>query len=128
MASLRQHAWLDIEPDVAWALVGAPERAAEWFPGVEAAELAGVIRTCRLRGGLVLREEIVTRDPGLRRLQYRILDGLTADSHLATIDVLPDRQHGSLVVYSTDITPDALSAGIARSVSRALDNLAARRS
>jgi hypothetical protein len=46
----------------------------------------------------------------LRRFQYRIVGGgVTADSHLGAIDVLALDDGRSLVVYSTEITPDELA-------------------
>ena len=62
-----------------------------------------------LEGGGRLEEEIVTSDDELRRFQYRIMAGdMPVEFHLGTVDVLPDGDT-SLVVYSTDVTPDEVA-------------------
>lgn len=110
MATLRSDIRIDRPADEVWAVVSDAGRISEWFPGIQASSASAQGRSCELQGGVPLEEEIVTNDPGLRRFQYRIVGGgVPADSHLGTVDVLALDDGRSLVVYSTEITPDALA-------------------
>ncbi len=51
----------------------------------------------------------------MRRLQYPFTGGMAVEHHLGTVDVLEDGPHSSLVVYSTEITPDDLAGLIGSS-------------
>jgi hypothetical protein len=78
-----------------------------WFPVVKTSSASDGKRHCELEGGVPLDEEIVTNDPTLR--QYRIVGGgVPAQSHLGTVDVV-DQGGRSLVVYSTEVTPDEVA-------------------
>ena len=66
-------------------------------------------RHCDLDGDIPLDEEIVTNDAEMRRFQYRIVGGgVPVSSHLGTVDVL-DQGGSSLVIYSTEVTPDEVA-------------------
>lgn len=69
--------------------------------------------------GLSLQEEILTIDDDLRRFQYHI-DSPIMSHHLGMIDVLAD-QGGSLVIYSTDISPDPMAYVFSGATGAALD-------
>ena len=75
--------------------------------------------------GLPMPEQLLTVDPGLRRLQYRITAPLFLE-HLGTIDVHDLGDGTCLVVYSTDAEPAALALVIGGAARAALASLAAR--
>lgn len=108
MASLRTHARIARPADEVWKVVSDVSGISAWFPGIEEATAGDGTRSCTLAGGMVLEEDIVNVDDSLRRFQYRITSGMPVDHHLGTVDVLEDGD-GSLVVYSTEITPDSLA-------------------
>lgn len=106
MATIRHHVHVDANPDDVWKLISDSTTMPNWFPGVKAVSVDGNQRTVDL-GSLELIEDIVTSDDDLRRFQYRIVGGpMVPEYHLGTIDVLPDGD-GSLVVYGTEVLPDA---------------------
>jgi carbon monoxide dehydrogenase subunit G len=110
MATLRSDVTIDRPAEEVWSVVSDAGRISEWFPAILTSSANGNGRSCELQGGIPLEEEIVTNDPALRRFQYRIVGGgVPADSHLGTVDVLSLDDRRSLVVYSTDITPDELA-------------------
>ena len=106
-----------------WALVGDPARLAEWFPGIESCTVEGDTRTIVTRSGLPTPERLITVDPTLRRLQYRITSPMFRE-HLGTIDVHDLADGSSLVVYSTDADPAALALVIGGAARAALVGLA----
>lgn len=110
MATLRSDIRIDRPADEVWSVVSDAGRISEWMPVVLTSTASGNGRSCELEGGVPLEEEIVTSDPGLRRFQYRIVGGgVPAEFHLGTVDVLALDGDRSLVVYSTEITPDELA-------------------
>jgi carbon monoxide dehydrogenase subunit G len=110
VATLRTHVKIDKPADEVWSVVSDAGNISAWFPLVQSSTASGENRHCELQGGVPLDEKIVTNDPQLRRFQYRIVGGgVPAESHLGTVDVL-DEDGSSLVVYSTEVTPDELAA------------------
>lgn len=109
MASLRTHARIARPADDVWKAVSDPAGISAWFPGIEHATAGDGTRRCTLTGGGQLDEDIVNVDDRLRRFQYRITAGMPVEHHLGTVDVLEDGADASLVVYSTEITPDSLA-------------------
>lgn len=123
MASIRHHATIDRAPDEVWKTVSDAGAISTWFPLIEQSTAEGSRRSCTLHGGGQLEEEIVTSDEELRRFQYRIISGdMPVDFHLGTIDVLPDGD-GSLVIYSTDVSPDAVAEQMDGIIAEGLDGL-----
>lgn len=109
MATLRTHITIDRPADEVWSVVSDAGSISTWFPMVQTSSAAGEDRHCQLEGGVPLDEKIVTNDPELRRFQYRIVGGgVPVESHLGTVDVL-DQDGSSLVVYSTEVTPDEVA-------------------
>lgn len=100
-----------------WTLLGAPERVHEWFPGIVSCTVDGTRRVVVTASGIPMPEDLVTVDPTLRRLQYRITAPMFAE-HLSTLD-LHDLADGTcLAVYSVDADPAPLAlviGGAARS-------------
>jgi len=105
-----------------WKVVSDAAGISAWFPGIEHATAADGTRSCTLAGGHELREDVVNVDDGLRRFQYRITEGAPVDYHLGTVDVLEDGQN-SLVVYSTEITPDELADVVGPSIEGGVQGL-----
>jgi hypothetical protein len=109
MATIRHHARIDRSPDEVWTAVSDAGSISSWFPLIEQSRAQDGVRYCSLQGGGKLEEEIVTSDDRLRRFQYRIVAGdMPVEHHIGTIDVLDDGDT-SLVVYSTDVTPDEIA-------------------
>ncbi len=124
MASLRATARIARPADEVWKVVSDPAGISAWFPGIEHATAADGTRSCTLAGGHELHEDVVNVDGDLRRFQYRITGGLPVDHHLGTVDVLEDGQN-SLVVYSTEITPDELADVVGPSIEGGVQGLKA---
>lgn len=108
MATLRTEVTIDKPADEVWAVVSDAGNISAWFPIVQTSSASGEDRHCELEGGVPLDEKIITNDPGLRRFQYRIVGGLPVESHLGTVDVI-EQGDASLVVYSTEVTPDEVA-------------------
>jgi carbon monoxide dehydrogenase subunit G len=124
MATLRSHIAIDRPVDEVWSVVSDAGRISEWFPAIASSTASGGGRSCQLEGGVPLEEEIVTNDADLRRFQYRIVGGgVPADSHLGTIDVLGLDGGRSLVVYSTEITPDELAGTMGPAIESGVQGL-----
>lgn len=122
MTSVRVHIRIAAPADVVWKVVSDAANVAAWFPAVARATAEGTSRDLHLHNGPVLHDEIVTNDQVLRRFQHSIRSGLPIESHLATIDVLDDRD-GALVIYGADVEPAAAASMMAGLVSEALDGL-----
>ena len=122
MGSVRRHEHIDRNPDTVWSLVGDLTRQHEWFP-LESCRVEGKKRWVTLPSGITFEEDIVTHDHAQRRFQYRIVGNPGIVSHLATCDVLDDGRGGSVVVYSTDMEPEALALVIAGAAGEGLANL-----
>lgn len=108
MATLRTHTTIDRPAKEVWDVVSDAGNISAWFPAVKTSSASGSARECELADGSPLSEEIITNDPELRRFQYRITGGMPVESHLGTVDVI-DNGSNTLVVYSTEITPDSLA-------------------
>lgn len=124
MASLRATARIARPADAVWKVVSDAAGISAWFPGIEHATAADGTRSCTLAGGHELHEDIVNIDGDLRRFQYSITSWLPVDHHLGTVDVLEDGQN-SLVVYSTEITPDELADVVGPSIEGGVQGLKA---
>lgn len=106
MATVRHHTRINRPADEVWKVVADFGAISTWFPPIAESSAEGGTRHCTLVDGAQLTEELVTNDPALQRLQYRIVSAPFDPSfHLATIDVF-DLDGGAFVVYSTDVTPD----------------------
>ncbi|MGQ0618260.1 MAG: SRPBCC family protein [Acidimicrobiia bacterium] len=124
MATIRHHAHLDRSPAEVWKVVADAGAISRWFPGIDSSDADGTSRRCSM-GGVELVEEIVTVDDELRRFQYRITEGpMPLEFHLGTVDVLPDGD-GSLVIYSTEVSPDDAKAMIDPAIAGGVEGLRA---
>ncbi|MPY80002.1 MAG: SRPBCC family protein [Actinophytocola sp.] len=122
MATLRTHATIDRPAKEVWDVVSDAGNISAWFPAVKTSTATGGARSCELADGSPLHEEIITNDPELRRFQYRITGGMPVESHLGTVDVI-DNGATTLVVYSTEITPDSLADVLGPAVEEGVQGL-----
>ena len=123
MASIRKHVVLNTAADTVWKMVGDPAAIIEWGPGIESCKMDGSKRILTLAQGGTVEEEIVTIDPELLRIQYRVCSGLPLDSHLATVDVIELSADSCMVVYSTDLTPTSFAKHIAAALAGSIRQL-----
>ncbi len=118
---------IEASPDAVWAVVGAPERQAEWFPGMVSSEVEGTTRTIVTAAGGFLLEELLIVDHDRRVLEYRITGPFHLDHHLGRITVAPageDPPDGaSLVTYEQELEPKALVAVLDAAIGDALVGL-----
>lgn len=122
MATVRSHTRINRSAEEVWNVVSDAGNIAAWFPAVKTSSATGSTRSCELADGTPLEEDIVTSDPMLRRFQYRITGGIPVDAHLGTVDVLDDGQH-CMVVYTTEIAPDALAETMGPTIEEGLRGL-----
>lgn len=121
-ASIRHHVRIRRSADDVWALVGAPERLHEWFPGIVGCAVDGTTRVITMGSGMPMPEEILVHDPVRRRFQYRITAPLFA-FHRGTIDVLDLGDGTCAVSYATDADPRTMALVISAGTADALDEL-----
>ena len=109
MASIHKEFLIDTPPEQVWAAVrdfGAVHQ--RLTPGmVVATELEADARVVTFANGLVLRELLVNLDDSTRRLVYASVQG-RATHHNASIQVLPEENERSRVVWITDVLPNDL--------------------
>ncbi len=117
--SVRREVRINRPADEVWAIVGDPARVAEWFTGIEKADIDGTTRVVTMGSGLAMPEEIVTNDAILRRFQYRITAPMFRE-HLSTIDVIDLGDGTSLVMYAADADPGTMALIIAGAAGSAL--------
>lgn len=124
MSSLRAEILIDAKPDRVWEVVSDAATISEWYPLISRSHLdSNGVRHIELSDGSRLEEKIVTSNEFLRRFQYRIQGGdLPVEHHLGTIDVIPIEDK-TLVVYSSEITPDNLALLVDSAVKDALVGL-----
>lgn len=123
MATLRTHLTIDRPADEVWSVISDAGNISAWFPMVATSEATDQERHCMLDGDVPLDEEIVTNDADLRRFQYRIVGGgVPVESHLGTVDVL-EQGGASLVVYSTEVTPDEVAGTLGPAIEDGLNGL-----
>lgn len=129
MATVRRELIINHPTEEVWAVIGDPASLDQWFPGIasctyEPSDEPGIVgvRKVVTQAGLSLLEEIITLDPLLRRMQYRIAGGVFKH-HLATIDVIPLDDHSCLAVYGTDAQPDVMALVLGGASEEALSNV-----
>lgn len=123
MATIRHHTRIDAPADEVWAVASDFGGLDRWFPGVDACTVDGDVRSVEVMGGaMVLEERLVTSDDELRRLQYALVGEHAPEHHIATLDVIEDGD-GALVIYSTDVIPDAMGEIIDGSLAGGIQGL-----
>lgn len=107
MTSLRRDITINAPADKVWDAVrdvGHPHERIT--PGVLTdTTFDGEIRTVTFAGGFVARERIVDVDEQHMRVAYAVVDG-PFEHHHASMQVLPDTQGTSRIVWTTDLLPD----------------------
>lgn len=121
MATVRRHIRIAAPPDEVWGVLRDPVSIARWWPGITAATHEGNTRMVTLASGPSVPEELLVVDDDQRRLQYRLHLPIVSH-HLVTVDVLDDPE-GSLVIYGTDVTPDAMALVFGGASGAALEGL-----
>lgn len=110
MASIHKELTINAPPEQIWDAVrdiGAIHtRLARQF--VLDTRIDGDSRLVTFAGGTVVRERIVDVDDRARRLAYSVVEWL-ATHHNASIQVFPDGDRRSRVVWIADLLPDELA-------------------
>jgi hypothetical protein len=109
MATIRVHTHVDAPPTDVWAAVRDPIGLVEWMPGIDGGEMVSDTARKLRMGDIAVVEEVVTIDDDLMRFQYTITEmPVPIETHLSTIDVLPDGD-GTLLIIGVDVKPDQLA-------------------
>jgi carbon monoxide dehydrogenase subunit G len=115
MASIRREIVVEAAPEQVWAAVrdvGAPhKRLAPGF--VVDARLEGDARVVTFANGLVARELIVDIDDAARRLVWSVVGSPRLTHHNASLQVVPDGERRSRVVWIADVLPNEAAPIIA---------------
>lgn len=120
MGTARAHGRIDRPAVDVWAAVTEPTAISGWFPGVAECTYADGVRHVTTATGIEVDETVVTNDTELRRFQYALQPGVVPiERHLATVDVLDDGD-GALVIYSVDVTPDAMAGAMQQTADAAV--------
>jgi hypothetical protein len=99
------------EGDLVWRVLSDAANVADWFPAMAESTGDAEGRRVTLLDGSKLEEAVVTSDAYPRRFQYRVVGGdLAIEHHLGTVDVIDLGEGSCLVVYGTEIEPEAAAA------------------
>jgi carbon monoxide dehydrogenase subunit G len=113
-------------PDDAWAAIrdvgNVHTRLARGF--VTDCRLDGDVRTVTFANGTVVDELIVSVDDAARRVAYSARGG-QAQHHHASLEVLDADGAGARLLWTTDVLPDGVGAGIAAMVEAGSQAIAA---
>jgi hypothetical protein len=116
MASVRHEIVIDAPPEHVWDVlrdVGAVHE--RLLPGrVADSRAEGGQRFLTFPDGHVIRELIVAVDDAMRRLAYSVVEGARppVDYHHASFEVYLEGDRASRLIWTTDVLPDSLAAGI----------------
>lgn len=120
MASIREEIQIDVAPEQVWAAVrDAGAVHTRLVPGYALdARIEGDERILTVPGGEV-RELIVAIDDTAQRLAYAVIAGrMPLRHHHASFQVFPRDGGHSLLVWITDILPDALAPEVRARMAR----------
>jgi len=109
MASIHKDIAINAHPNEVWAAVrefGAVHRLAPGF--VVDARLDGEARIVTFANGMVARELLVDCDDTRRRLVYAVISE-RVKQHSASVQVLPDGDAGSRLVWIVDVLPHEIA-------------------
>jgi hypothetical protein len=137
IVTVTEQVQLGVTPARAWVAIGNFLTWPSWHPAFVSTQLvqgdgrsAGTVRRIATRDGAQFTEELLSRDEGRRRLQFRILAAPTpVVDYRSTLSVKPDRG-GSTVIWSADfeVKPGASEAEVRKQIAAiyrlGLDNLA----
>lgn len=123
MATIRVHTHVDAPVKQVWEAVRDPIALVKWMPGIDGGEMVTDTARRLTMGDISVVEEVVTIDDDLNRFQYTITEmPVPIESHLTTIDVLPDGD-GSLLIIGVDLKPDELAPVIKPAMEGALSGI-----
>ncbi len=115
---------LPASPAAVWAVIGDPGRV-DWVPGVESCDYDGSVRRFGMPGAGQLAERILDLDPERRRLEYAVIESKPAlEAHHASLQV-DDHPDGALLVWETQVQPEAVEPFIRKNMDAALIQLEA---
>jgi len=137
IVTVTEQVQLGVTPARAWDAIGNFLTWPSWHPAFVSTQLvkgdgrsAGTVRRIASRDGARFTEELLSRDEGKRRLQFRILAApVPVVDYRSTLSVKPDRG-GSTVVWSADfeLRSGASEAEVRKQIAAiyrlGLDNLA----
>jgi carbon monoxide dehydrogenase subunit G len=113
MATIRKEIRTRAHPDAAWDAmrdIGAlHERLVVGF--VVDTKLDGNARIVKFANGMEAREVIIGIDEKARRLAYSVVGG-SFTHHNASAEIVPDGEHGSRIIWTTDLLPDEIAGNI----------------
>ncbi len=110
------------DADAIWAVVGDPVRI-DWVPGVASCTMDDDVRRFSMAGAGELAERILSRDPERRRLEYSVIQSTPPlKAHRAAIEVI-EQAEGCLLIWETEVLPEAVEPFIRRSMEAALAQL-----
>lgn len=114
MAFIRKEIELDARPEAVWDAVrdvGAVHR--RLAPGfVVDTRMEGDARVVTFGNGMVARELIVDVDDRARRFSWAVVGGRLSH-HNASMEVFPDANGGTRLVWTADLLPNELAGTIA---------------
>ena len=113
MTTLRRELFLDAPADRVWSAVrDFGQVHARVAPGfLTALEMDKGDRVVTFFNGLVARERLITLDDEARRLVYAVVDG-RASHYNASVEVFPDGEAKSRLVWTIDLLPNELAPAI----------------
>lgn len=121
MATLRKQIALDTNAAYAWSALrdfGAVNtRVAPGF--LTGLEMDRGDRIVTFFNGMVARERLVTLDDEERRLVYAVVEG-RASHYNAAVQIFPDGDGRSRLVWTVDLLPDALAPAIGAMMDHAM--------
>ncbi|MGH3967459.1 MAG: SRPBCC family protein [Mycobacterium sp.] len=112
MASIRTEIEIDVDPDVAWRVIG------DWANGpvdmarghVVSSQADGGLRVVTFAKGTIARERLVARDETARRIVYSLIGDTVRPEHdNAVMQVVADGVGRCRLVWSRDVLPDELA-------------------
>jgi carbon monoxide dehydrogenase subunit G len=116
MASIRHEIAIGAPPGLVWDVlrdVGAVHE--RLLPGrVTGTRIEGDQRFLTFPDGHVVRELIIAVDDDTRRLAYSVVEGARppTEYHHASFEVHPEGAEATRLIWTTDVLPDILAAGI----------------
>ncbi len=122
MAEFTHEVVVDAPLEEVWAVLSAPERQAEWFPGMVSSTLEGDVRTIGTAAGGFMTERILLLDEEDHRLEYTITGPLQFEHHLGSLRA-EAVEGGTRVTYGQQIRPEPLTYTLRAATRDALDGL-----
>lgn len=112
----------DYSATAVWEILGTPDRV-DWVPGVESCTFDGEVRSLDLPGAGAIKERILNRDDGERKIEYSCFESPgTMTSHHACMQIV-QLSHGCKLLWQAQIEPIELEPFIKNSMEGALAQL-----